>query len=232
VTWLAPVRRLLDELSWEGNARKYRNGGIGLENVLTTEVFQALDFLPRQAFLGRVLAGASGAPVTQALADIEQLRVDLLPGDLAHPDVAIRAQPDVLLDSQESFVFVEAKRPHRSSFQPEQLAKELILTMEHGRGRHPVLLLILGAPPPIRVQGHGALAIDDALQLGQRLISARHGHQVEAPDASEALAWTTWAQIGADVAAASTSYGNSDESTDQAVSRIALTVTEALRVHA
>ena len=46
------VRCLLDELSWEGNAWKYREGGLGLENVLTAEVFQALDFLPREAFLG------------------------------------------------------------------------------------------------------------------------------------------------------------------------------------
>ena len=53
---VSAVRRLLDELSWEGNARRYRDGGLGLENVVTTEVFQALDFLPRQAFLGRVLA--------------------------------------------------------------------------------------------------------------------------------------------------------------------------------
>jgi hypothetical protein len=83
---VSAVRRLLDELSWEGNARKYRNGGVGLENVITTEVFQAVDFLPRQAFLGRVLASASGASMAQARGDVEQLSVDLLPGNLAHPD--------------------------------------------------------------------------------------------------------------------------------------------------
>ena len=36
--------RLLEEISWEGNARKYRHGGRGLENVLTAEFFLALDF--------------------------------------------------------------------------------------------------------------------------------------------------------------------------------------------
>lgn len=32
-------------------ACKYHDGGLGLENVITTEAFQGLDFLPRQAFL-------------------------------------------------------------------------------------------------------------------------------------------------------------------------------------
>ena len=36
------IGRLLDEISWEGNARKYRGGGLGRENVLTVEVFSAL----------------------------------------------------------------------------------------------------------------------------------------------------------------------------------------------
>ncbi|MBE9020222.1 hypothetical protein IQ272_29640 [Chroococcidiopsidales cyanobacterium LEGE 13417] len=38
--------RLLEELSWVGSTiGSYRTGGRGLENVLTAEVFQALDFL-------------------------------------------------------------------------------------------------------------------------------------------------------------------------------------------
>jgi hypothetical protein len=170
--------------------------------------------------------------MAQARGDVEQLSVDLLPGDLAHPDLAIRAQPDVLIESSESFIFVEAKRPRRSSFQPDQLAKELMLAAQHGQGRHPVLLLVLGAPPPVRVQGHGALSIDEAVRLGQQLISTRHRRQVDVPDPSRMVAWTTWSQIGADVAAASLSYDNGDESSCRAVSRIANTVAEAIHVHA
>lgn len=229
---VSAVRRLLDELSWEGNARRYRDGGLGLENVVTTEVFQALDFLPRQAFLGRVLAGASGAPMVQAQADIEQAVVDLLPGDLTHPDLDIRAQPDVRIDSPAAFVFVEAKRLRRSSFQADQLAKELILAAEHARDRHPVLLLVLGAPPPIRVQGHGTLSIEDAVRVGQERISARHGRQVAAPNLLDTVAWTTWAEIGAQVEAALQTYDNPDESTYNAVARVARTVADALQVHA
>ena len=51
--------RLLEEISWEGNARRYRRGGQGRENVLTAEVFQILDFLPRDRFLGEVIRSAT-----------------------------------------------------------------------------------------------------------------------------------------------------------------------------
>ena len=229
---VSAVRRLLDELSWEGNARKYRDGGLGLENVLTAEVFQALDFLPRQAFLASVLAGASGAPLKIDQSDIEQAVVDILPGDLTRPDLHIRAQPDVAIDSPGTFIFVEAKRLRPSSFQADQLAKELILVAEHARGRRPALLLVLGAPPPVRVKGHGPLGIEDAVRLGQERISARHGRQVAVPDPLATIAWTTWADIGAQVAAALQAYDNADDSTYNAVARVAMTVSDALRVHA
>ena len=35
------VGRLLHELSWEGNSRRYREGGRGLESVLPVEGFHA-----------------------------------------------------------------------------------------------------------------------------------------------------------------------------------------------
>ena len=50
------IGRLLEELSWVGHTIKsYREGGRGFENVLTAEVFQALDFLPRSNFLGKII---------------------------------------------------------------------------------------------------------------------------------------------------------------------------------
>lgn len=228
---VSAVRRLLDELSWEGNARKYRNGGLGLENVITAEVFQALDFLPRQAFLAPVLAGASGAVLEQAHTEIEQAVIDVLPGDLAHPALKVRTQPDVCIELPSTFVLVEAKRPRASSFQADQLAKELIVAAAHSRGRRPVLLLVLAAPPPVRVKGHGPRDIEDAVRLGQAMISARHGRPVEVPDTRETVAWTTWANIGAQVAAALQDYDNPDPSTYNAVARVAMTVSDALKAH-
>ena len=69
--------RLLAEISWEGESvRRYRDGGIGLENVLTAEVLLALDFLPRTAFLDNLLKSAHGAEVARAslLAEVEDAR--------------------------------------------------------------------------------------------------------------------------------------------------------------
>ena len=79
------IGRLLTELSWSGRSiRQYRHGGAGFENVLTAEVLQALDFLPRATFLGGVLDQAHGADeARKTLAEeIEQAEVTVLPGDL------------------------------------------------------------------------------------------------------------------------------------------------------
>jgi hypothetical protein len=48
----------------------------------------------------------------------------------------------------------------------------------------------------------------------------------------ETVAWTTWAEIGAQVEAALQTYDNPDESTYKAVARVARTVADALQVHA
>ena len=59
--------------SWEGNARRYRGGGRGKENVLTAEVFYPLHFLPRAVFLGEIIAAAHGANRARArvIAEVE-----------------------------------------------------------------------------------------------------------------------------------------------------------------
>ncbi|MEO7127084.1 MAG: hypothetical protein ABI382_10725, partial [Nakamurella sp.] len=122
------TRNLLDELSWEGNAIPYRNGGRGRENVLTAEVFRALDFLPRVPFLDAVLRSAGVG------ADAEGFDVDVLPGDEQIAALGIRAQPDVLLTSASHYILVEAKgmKPG-ASFQPEQLYREAMIA-EHCSG--------------------------------------------------------------------------------------------------
>ncbi|MFQ4149076.1 hypothetical protein AAGW05_10295 [Arthrobacter sp. LAPM80] len=66
------VGRLLEEISWE-RAASYREGGRGRENVLSAEVLLALNFLPREHFLGAVIRAAHGAEAARALllAEIE-----------------------------------------------------------------------------------------------------------------------------------------------------------------
>lgn len=147
------VGRLLDEISWEGNARKYRGGGRGKENVLTAEVFYPLDFLPRAAFLGQIVASAHGADAARRslIAEVEDAMVSVLPGDITLAGSTIRVQPDVLLTSASTYTLVEAKRIRPSSFQTDQLARELIATVQQAGEGVPLLLVILGSPPPVRV---------------------------------------------------------------------------------
>ena len=227
------IRRLLDEISWEGNASKYRDGGLGRENVLTAEVLQALDFLPRRAFLGEVLSNAFGADLAREHIglDVEELILDVLPGDLELPSLKIRAQPDALLSSDKSLVFVEAKRIRASAFQEEQLARELLLTAHHAAGRHCMLLLVLGSPPPIPVRGHGVLDIADAVQLGSQMISERLGQEVAMPHPLTTVAYTTWAEIASMVSSAADAYAVGDQSTVRAIRRIAATAAEAVNAH-
>lgn len=193
---------MLEELSWEGNARKYRQGGRGLENVLVTEVFHALDLLPRTAFLAKILRTAHGDPATveAAAVEAEEAFIDVLPGgpDLAEGGPSI--QPDVLLQMPTATVLIEAKRIRPgSSFQPEQLAREyLTLQRDYGSDTR-LLLLLLPSPPPIRVQGWGRMPIREAVLQQLEVVHARA--DVPPPFTSLAanldrvLAWTTWADV-------------------------------------
>src|SRR5882672_458590 len=120
------IGRLLEEISW-GNAVHYRDGGQGFENVLTAEVLQALDFLPRTSFLGRILGSLDGEalPAATLLAqESEAISFSFLPGDLplnesrSAVDGQLVVQPDAVLTSPSVYCLVEAKRIRRGSFQP------------------------------------------------------------------------------------------------------------------
>ena len=87
--------------------------------------------------------------------------VTVLPGDTAlnpagHGKRAkVVVQPDATITSPSVYALVEAKRIRRSSFQPEQPAREFVAaTVEaQASGRRPLLLLILRTPPPVTVSG-------------------------------------------------------------------------------
>lgn len=85
------------------------------------------------------------------LDEVEEATLSLLPGDVPIANSTIRVQPDVLVTSSSTYTFVEAKRIRPSSFQTDQLARELILTVQQAGERVPLLLVTLGSPPPVRV---------------------------------------------------------------------------------
>ena len=143
--------------------------------MLTVEVFQALDFLPRAEFLGRIIRSAEGgSPATlRILAEqIEELIFGLLPGDINLAEDPPKGkgrfhlQPDGILQSSLVYcILLEAKRIKRGAFMPDQLAREFLAVVQEARDRNGLLLLVLPAPPPVHVKGHGRLALHDAVAL-------------------------------------------------------------------
>jgi len=200
---VSAIGRLLEEISWEGaRVRGYRQGGRGLENVLTTEVFMLLDFLPRDRFLAPVIRGATGADITceQIAKEAEEADIQLLPGDVTLLPAGIKVQPDATVTTPSCSVLVEAKRIKASAFQPEQLAREYLALLQGAAARKPLVLLVLGTPPPVAIKGRGRMSPHDAIADQLPTLLDRLGRDpAEAIVLSEALsdrlAWITWAQI-------------------------------------
>lgn len=232
------VGRLLDEISWEGNARKYRGGGRGKENVLTAEVFYPLDFLPRAAFLGQIVASAHGADAARRslIAEVEDAMVSVLPGDITLAGSTIRVQPDVLLTSASTYTLVEAKRIRPSSFQTDQLARELIATVQQAGEGVPLLLVILGSPPPVRVlKIPGRVSLEKAIIQRLDKVDAWLESELRPEDLisrlPETLAWTTWGEIRDVLAANRLRFSSAPDGLGRSVSRLCDAAIAAVNWH-
>jgi hypothetical protein len=231
------ISRLLEEISWEGNARRYRNGGRGRENVLTAEVFNALDFLPRTAFLGGVLRAAHGAAEARAAitASIEDADIEVLPGDIA-PRLASGSvaawtvQPDVTIAAATTLCLVEAKRIRPASFQRAQLARTLIGLRHSAEDRATLLLLVLGSAPPLRVARLGRLSIEQAVEVGLSELDQTDVIAVREL-AGASVAWITWDEVQSVVHDAQIGIGTLPESVRASVARVASSVTGAIDWH-
>ena len=223
--------------------RAYREGGLGRENVLTAEVFTALDFLPRAAFLGAVIATAQGADRArdQVVSDIEEAVLTVLPDEVHLPPDGqasgnpLVVQPDAIMTTAMTYVLVEAKRIRRSSFQREQLAREYVAVMQEAAARTPLLLLILGAPPPVAVEGLGRMSIEDVILSQLTPVLARAGTQLDIGSleggVSQVVAWTTWHQLDEVVKAQEASLHHADATMAGTISRLVRSISESVARH-
>lgn len=241
------VGRLLEELSWVGSKiSDYRKGGRGYENVLTAEVLLALDFLPRTRFLGEVISRAHGADECRKrlLSEIEAAVLTLLPGDqrLApgghSKKEQLRVQPDGFIESDTVFVVLEAKRIRSSSFQPEQLAREFVLALRdaHNKGKTPLLLVVLGSQPPVKVSQLGELAIEEAIDRHLDSVWKRtepRPYTVESARSKvgEVVCWTTWQEISTIVQDQLAVFPSVDPSLKGTIERLAASVKQAISWH-
>ncbi|MBA3250407.1 MAG: hypothetical protein H0T66_08930 [Geodermatophilaceae bacterium] len=112
--------------------------------MLTAEVLQALDFLPRDAFLGGVLRAAHGADAARrrAAEEIESAAVSILDEVRLNPSATARGkqlvvQPDALIRSANAYTLVELKGLRANSFGPRQLAKQYVTAVREAEGRSP-----------------------------------------------------------------------------------------------
>jgi hypothetical protein len=236
--------RLLAEVSWE-KASRYHNGGLGFENVLTAEALQGLDFLPRQQFFGAVVQaihglGADVDVVKERLfREAEEASFRLLPSQsyyLRPSAEALNVQPDAIIETPGVFVLVEAKRIKSSCFQAGQLAKEYVLALREARERLPLLLLILGQEPPVRVQGRGRMDVAEAVLQDLNAVYERTEGLVVGPDGlaeriRSSVAWITWKEIAEAIDAAKCRFDGESALVRACVERIAKSVVEAVQRH-
>ena len=235
------IGRLLEELSWTGKQIiSYRGGGRGFENVLSTEVLQALHFLPRSTFLTAVVrAFHDGSPATRAAFEAEAEEADflVLPGGGMYLQTEnmpkVEVQPDALITTPSVYCLVEAKRIRSSSFQPRQLAREFVMAQQFAGERRPMLAPLLSAPPPVRVQGRGRLSIRDAIVTALPQIFCP-GSDLTTWKAriDETVAWLTWAELAEQMRLAQQKFTSADPSVDAGgINRITGSLLKSIEWH-
>lgn len=243
-----PIGRLLHQISWEHAANAYyREGGRSIENILTTEVIQALDFLPREPFLAEIVRSfKGGAEVARAelVQEIESARLLILPGttylrpSLQNHSRSIGVQPDVLIETPGVFAFVEAKRCRSPcSFQTEQLAREYATVTREARRRRPLLLLLLPDDPPVLVQGQGRKDVREAIvdnlsSVLEKFEGDDAGFDTLCGNIGATVAWITWHDIRRIVIQQAEPFASGVASVDRAVRRLAAATVEAIDWHA
>ena len=244
----SPIGKMLADISWEGRlvAKKYRDGGQGKENVLTTEIFLALQFLPRFPFVEEVaktFVSEAGDSRFLSQSEIESAEFVVFPsGNFAlRPSArthqqAIDVQIDAIIQTESSTVFVEAKRIGKGSFQEEQLARTFLVALRESGSRRPRVLFIPGADPPVLAKGIGRVSIKEGIlaRLAE-VYSKTEGLNFSLEEAAaridQCVAWTTWPRVSSAIEAANSSYSNQDQSTANSVSRIARYLVEATAWH-
>lgn len=242
-----PINRLLHRISWEHKAMaSYRNGGQGAEAILTTELVQALDLLPRQLFLAEVVRRCQGGAETaraKLAEEVEEATLLVHPGNTylrpswgSHTS-SIGVQPDALIESPNVFAFIEAKRPRSgSSFQVEQLAREYLTVRRDAGARHPLLLLLLDREPPVAVRGRGRKGIREAIVDDLPAVLSKFEGSAGDPESvsegiAETVAWITWPEIRQVIAEQANRLSCEPQSVARAIRRLAAAALDAIDWH-
>lgn len=124
---------------------------------------------------------------------------------------------------------MEVKRIRPASFQPHQLARTLHALLTTTQDQLPLLLLVLGGPPPIRVARVGTLDLPDA--IGHSLAQFDGQQDLLTAGSREAVAWITWAELAHTVRRTGDRLDVPDQSVAASVRRMADSVDRAIAWH-
>ena len=243
---LSVIGSLLSELSWEGlSIKKYRDGGQGLENVLSAEVLQILDFLPREEFLGEIIKHLhiNNKNLTDVLfKEIEDASMNLFPENYylkAKPkshQTGISVQPDGIVETNSIYGLLELKRIRSSSFQPLQLAREFYLVTREAKEKIPIMILVIAKEPPVPVRTIGRVGLVSYIQktLPEVYSSADSHHLslIQLQDMVEDhISWITWSEIRTIISNLKEKHQSNNTSIDASITRLCDTLINAIDFH-
>lgn len=210
---LSNLERFLDNVvSYQGKRNiMYRDGGIGIEDVLTLQFIQSLDFLPRSPFIKSIISSLNGEDKKTLRKLVSEINT-LTNLTFFSPAVYLKdiprglvqgnwLRPDGVFETENFFAFIEAKIPG-GSFKEHQLVSEFIIVHREAENNNklPILLLILGEEPPININGQGNLPIQDAILNYYRTCCDRITHNAIPDNEIEEMInstvfWITWGEI-------------------------------------
>ena len=88
----------------------------------------------------------------EVAAQIEDCELSVLPPQLTMHPVRPAGQPEALLGTAGGLCARGSQGIRRACFQREQLARDYLTIIREARTRDPVLLVILGSPPPVTAE--------------------------------------------------------------------------------
>ncbi len=237
-TNMSTLERLLSTMSWEGKlvVKAYRNGGKGMENVLTTEAFNILEFLPRKTFwtpIVNALHMENDSTRRTFLKELDSLTFSILPDNyyLKEPVTSharsMPVQPDGILETDSLYILLEVKPIKPGPFQRYQMTKEYYLVVREAKrlGKTPLLLFVTGKEPPYTVKQYGkANPVPFIQESISHIYSQTKSNTLTLDElinqVEDVVTWVTWNEINQAVKLAGDTYENVDQDTYSAVSRL------------
>jgi len=111
-----------------------------------------------------------------------------------------------------------------------------VLALRDAGPRTPILLLILGTAPPVRVTKHGRLSLQEAVSLYLDAVLAKAENHSFTPEHArsiigDVICWVTWHEISTVIQAQCDAFHTTDLSLKACINRLASSITAAIDWH-